>query len=263
MTSAKLLSAVEPVIRYGRGRFRGGSIATPGSPRYELGLQLKQDVVHRLVDIWATGEASASLGFEAARVFDQLDPLETAEGRRSSRRAASPADRPCMKAMRPVQKDAIEYLHGKRPELRDDALVQYALLDSRGQRALPRLQAVEHRPRRAHDARSRQPDGRLRHHRGLPRLPGPQVDGRAARSHLRRPRGRAAPPAQRHHDRRAVPGAVPRVDPRNAADRQRPAGHRRLRPGHRHADVAVDAQPPARKPRMPTAPSSTRARARA
>src|SRR6185369_9316523 len=44
MTSAKLLSAVEPVIRYHRNRFRGGSIATPGSPRYELGLQLKQDV---------------------------------------------------------------------------------------------------------------------------------------------------------------------------------------------------------------------------
>src|SRR5689334_4674978 len=76
MTAAKLLSAVEPVIRYARGRFRGGSIANPGSPRYELGLQLKQDVVHRLVEVWATGEASASLGFEAARVFDELDPLE-------------------------------------------------------------------------------------------------------------------------------------------------------------------------------------------
>src|SRR5512132_2757452 len=76
MTSAKLLSAVEPVIRYARSRFRGGSIASPGSPRYELGLQLKQDVVHRLVDVWATGEASAALGFEAARVFDELDPLE-------------------------------------------------------------------------------------------------------------------------------------------------------------------------------------------
>src|SRR5689334_5139871 len=76
MTSAKLLSAIEPVIRYARGRFRGGSIANPGSPRYELGLQLKQDVVHRLVEVWATGEASASLGFEAARVFDELDPLE-------------------------------------------------------------------------------------------------------------------------------------------------------------------------------------------
>jgi len=37
---------------------------------------LKEDAVHRLVDVWATGEASAALGFEAARVFDQLDPLE-------------------------------------------------------------------------------------------------------------------------------------------------------------------------------------------
>ncbi len=64
------------MIRYHREPLPRRSIATPGSPRYELGLQLKQDVVHRLVDVWATGEASASLGFEAARVFDQLDPLE-------------------------------------------------------------------------------------------------------------------------------------------------------------------------------------------
>ena len=28
------------------------------------------------VDVWAAGEASAALGFEAARVFDWLDPLE-------------------------------------------------------------------------------------------------------------------------------------------------------------------------------------------
>src|SRR5204863_10043099 len=76
MTSAKLLSAVEPVIRYQRGRFRGSSESGPGSPRYELGLQMKEDVVHRLVDVWATGEASAALGFDAARVFDWLDPLE-------------------------------------------------------------------------------------------------------------------------------------------------------------------------------------------
>jgi alkylation response protein AidB-like acyl-CoA dehydrogenase len=94
MTSAKLLSAVEPVIRYARGRFRGGSIVTPGSPRYELGLQLKQDVVHRLVEVWATGEASAALGFEAARVFDELDPLErehTEEIRKVRRPANAPA----------------------------------------------------------------------------------------------------------------------------------------------------------------------------
>ena len=34
MTAAKLLSAVEPVIRYERGRFRGAETATPGSVRY-------------------------------------------------------------------------------------------------------------------------------------------------------------------------------------------------------------------------------------
>jgi alkylation response protein AidB-like acyl-CoA dehydrogenase len=75
MTSAKLLSAVEPVILYQRRRFRGGQ-GGPGTPRYELGIQQKEDALHRLADIWATGEASASLGFEAARLFDQLDPLE-------------------------------------------------------------------------------------------------------------------------------------------------------------------------------------------
>src|SRR3954462_11148018 len=114
MTSAKLLSAVEPVIRYGRGRFRGGSIATPGSPRYELGLQLKQDVVHRLVDVWAAGEASAALGFEAARVFDELDPLEkqVAWDRRT---------------MRTVKVDAIAHLKNGGEA---STLVQYALLDA-------------------------------------------------------------------------------------------------------------------------------------
>ncbi|MBN1478537.1 acyl-CoA/acyl-ACP dehydrogenase [Candidatus Sumerlaeota bacterium] len=75
MTSAKLLSAVEPIIRYQRGRFRGSSISET-SPRYELGIQQREDALHRLIDVWATGEASASLGFEAARLFDEFDPLE-------------------------------------------------------------------------------------------------------------------------------------------------------------------------------------------
>jgi alkylation response protein AidB-like acyl-CoA dehydrogenase len=129
MTSAKLISAVEPVIRYGRGRFRGGSIATPGSPRYDLGLQLKQDVVHRLVDVWATGEASAALGFEAARVFDQLDPLEKQKAEIMEARCISGGSK-MMKAMRQVEKSAIEYLHGTRKELAEDPLVQYAILDA-------------------------------------------------------------------------------------------------------------------------------------
>jgi alkylation response protein AidB-like acyl-CoA dehydrogenase len=116
MTSAKLLSAIEPVIRYARGRFRGGSVATPGSPRYELGLQLKQDVVHRLAEVWATGEASAALGFEAARLFDRLDPLEKQVewDRRTIRRA---------------KQEALEYLHGHQHESASPT-VQYALLDA-------------------------------------------------------------------------------------------------------------------------------------
>ena len=135
MTSAKLLGAIEPVIRYGRGRFRGGSIATPGSPRYELGLQLKQDVVHRLVDVWATGEASASLGFEAARVFDRLDPVEKQKSEILEARGVKPGTA-TLKAMRAVQKRAIESLsHSPAPNsepltAEDEILVQYALLDS-------------------------------------------------------------------------------------------------------------------------------------
>src|SRR3974390_395528 len=76
MNEDKLLSSVEPIIRYQRGRFRGSSMATPGSVRYQLGLQAREDALHRLVDVWATGEASASLAFAAARAFDELDPLE-------------------------------------------------------------------------------------------------------------------------------------------------------------------------------------------
>jgi len=124
MTSAKLLSAVEPVIRYGRGRFRGGSIANPGSPRYELGLQLKQDVVHRLVDVWATGEASAALGFEAARVFDELDPLEKLKAEIMAARGIT-GGTALLKAMRQVQKTAMQAGPGA-----DDPLVRFALLDS-------------------------------------------------------------------------------------------------------------------------------------
>ena len=129
MTSAKLLSAIEPVIRYGRSRFRGGSIASPGSPRYELGLQLKPDVVHRLVDVWATGEASASLGFEAARVFDQLDPLEKQKMAILEARGIS-GGTSVVRAVRKIQKEAIEFLHGHKPEPADEVLVRFALLDS-------------------------------------------------------------------------------------------------------------------------------------
>jgi len=112
MTAAKLLSAIEPVILYQRRRFRGGQGA-PGTPRYELGIQQKEDALHRLVDIWATGEASASLGFEAARLFDQLDPLEKEMDRILTGKKL--AGRAAFKEMARAQEEALKLLDTHKP----------------------------------------------------------------------------------------------------------------------------------------------------
>ncbi len=140
MTSAKLLSAVEPLIRYHRDRFRGSGMVPPGSPRYELGLQQKEDVTHRLVDIWAAGEAGASLGFAAARLFDELDPLETEKDRALAEQGIK-GGIAAYKALKKRYADAIELLEQEsRPEamrnksryqtLKDDAIVSYIVKDA-------------------------------------------------------------------------------------------------------------------------------------
>lgn len=140
MTAAKLLSAVEPLIRYHRHRYRGSDVVAPCSPRHELGLQQREDVLHRLVDVWATGEAATALGFEAVRVFDRLAPLArvkddalaghvTGRGRAEARALAGPTT------------EALTYLKELRrpPEKRDQAacdayarnpLVEFVLLDA-------------------------------------------------------------------------------------------------------------------------------------
>lgn len=138
MTAAKLLSAVEPVILYQRRRFRGGE-GGPGSPRYELGLQQKEDVLHRLVDIWAAGEASASLGFEAARLFDTLDPLEREKDRFLTERGLS--GRAAFKELSAKNQAALELLGitaqpvgardlNRQAALEADPLVRFVLLDA-------------------------------------------------------------------------------------------------------------------------------------
>ncbi len=127
MTSAKLLSAVEPVIRYHRGRFRGGDSATPGTPRYDLGLQMKQDTLHRLIEVWAAGEAGASLGFEAARLFDVLDPLEKQKDAVLAAEGAAKGTA-AFKALRKRQKAALECVaRGEEP---GDPVLRFMLLDS-------------------------------------------------------------------------------------------------------------------------------------
>jgi alkylation response protein AidB-like acyl-CoA dehydrogenase len=134
MTASKLLSAVEPVIRYQRQRFRGAEGAKPGSVRYEQGIQQREDALHRLVDVWATGEAAASLGFQAARLFDELDPLEK-QKTEILRECGVAGGRAEMKALRESEQRALELLSlrqsdPRRAELEADPLVQFVLRDA-------------------------------------------------------------------------------------------------------------------------------------
>ena len=139
MTTAKLLSAVEPVIRYQRQRFRGGD-AQPGTPKFDLGIQQKPDSVLRLADIWAMGEAGASLGFKTARLFDQLDPTEKVKDRIFAEQGIV-GGKSQLTSLRKVEKLALEYLAleampeadrdaTRFAELAGDPLVNYVLLES-------------------------------------------------------------------------------------------------------------------------------------
>jgi alkylation response protein AidB-like acyl-CoA dehydrogenase len=134
MTAAKLLSAVEPIIRYQRGRFRGATTATPGSVRYQLGLQAREDALHRLVDVWATGEASASLAFTAARAFDELDPLEQ-EAQAILIKQGATGPRAQAKFLRQASEEAVLLLRlpaadPRRERLQADPLLRFLTLDS-------------------------------------------------------------------------------------------------------------------------------------
>jgi alkylation response protein AidB-like acyl-CoA dehydrogenase len=140
MSSAKLLSAVEPVIRYQRSRFRGGDAAEPGSPRYEMGLQQKEDVLHRLIDVWATGESGSSLGFEAARLFDVYDVLEKKKDKIFEEQGIV-GGRKQMRELRKLGKDAIDYIkmsgqpaakrdEARFEELKNNELVQYVYYEA-------------------------------------------------------------------------------------------------------------------------------------
>ncbi len=134
MTAAKLLSAVEPIIRYQRARFRGAAMATPGSVRYQLGLQAREDALHRLVDVWATGEASASLAFAAARAFDELDPLEK-EAQAILVGQGATGTRAQAKLLRQAAEETamllkLPEIDSRRERLQRDPLLRFLVLDS-------------------------------------------------------------------------------------------------------------------------------------
>ena len=142
LTAAKLLSAIEPVIRYQRERFRGRPGIDPGTPRHDLGLQQREDSLHRLIDVWATGEAAASLGFAAARLFDVLDPLEKEKERALAEQGAK-GGLSQVKALQGSEKKALEFLalraqpeserdNARFQELESDMIVQYLITDAVG-----------------------------------------------------------------------------------------------------------------------------------
>jgi hypothetical protein len=86
------------------------------------------------VDVWATGEASAALGFAAARLFDELDPLEH-EKTELLKQKGIRGGRSEMKLMREAEQRALQLLAMKkndprRAELENDLLVRFVLLDS-------------------------------------------------------------------------------------------------------------------------------------
>ena len=139
MTAAKLISAVEPVIRYHRGRFQGAASVKPGTPRYEKGIQMKEDALQRLADVWATGEAASSLGFEAARMMDVLDPIEKAKDQMFEKDGIS-GPRAQMRAFATVKDKAMEFIQlnakaetrqgARYEELKQDTLTMFSVLDA-------------------------------------------------------------------------------------------------------------------------------------
>jgi len=139
MTSAKLLSTVEPVIRYQRGRFRGSEQAKPGALRYELGIQQREDALHRLASLWAMGEAGASLGFATARLYDEVDPLEKQKDEILASKNIR-GGKSEMKFFREINQAAIDLVREERlpaekrsthyEAAKNDPLVQFALKDA-------------------------------------------------------------------------------------------------------------------------------------
>ncbi|EGB14278.1 acyl-CoA dehydrogenase domain-containing protein [Pseudodesulfovibrio mercurii] len=140
MTSAKLLSAVEPVIRYHRNRFRGGDACKEGSPRYDKGLQINEDALQRLVDVWAAGEAGCSLALGAARLADRFDPIEKAKEAHFEAEGVT-SIRKQMAALRKLHDQVREFIRleysapaerdeARYNELSNDTLVQYAYMEA-------------------------------------------------------------------------------------------------------------------------------------
>jgi len=125
MGAGSLMSAIEPVIRYQRTRFRGAAGVEESSPRYRQGLQMKEDVTARLADVWATAEAASSLGFDISRRFDELELIQ------DEAKAKLGKGREMLKNMKaPMEKAAAILAAGGDPLADEDVTVRYVYLQA-------------------------------------------------------------------------------------------------------------------------------------
>ncbi len=125
MGAGSLMSAVEPVIRYQRTRFRGAAGVDETSPRYQQGLQMKEDVTERLADVWATAEAASSLGFDISRRYDELELIQ------DEAKAKLGKGREMLKNMKaPMERAAALLAEGKNPMDDPDVTVRYVYLQA-------------------------------------------------------------------------------------------------------------------------------------
>ncbi len=123
MGAGSLMSAIEPVIRYQRTRFRGAAGVEESSPRYQQGLQMKEDVTARLADVWATAEAASSLGFDISRRYDELELIQ------DEAKAKLGKGREMLKNMKAPMEKAVQLLaEGKDPMADEDVTVRYVYL---------------------------------------------------------------------------------------------------------------------------------------
>ena len=125
MGAGSLMSAIEPVIRYQRTRFRGAAGVEESSPRYQQGLQMKEGVTERLADVWATAEAASSLGFDISRCFDALELIQ------DEAKAKLGKGREMLKNMKAPMEKAVQLLgEGKNPLDDEDVTVRYVYLQA-------------------------------------------------------------------------------------------------------------------------------------
>ena len=253
MTSAKLLSAVEPVIRYQRRRFRGGEGA-PGTPRYELGLAAERR--RRCTGWWTSGPPAKPAPRSALPprgCSTELDPLEKQKDR-DSRRAEASTGAQQLQALAKSAQAALEcwtcakppvIATASVPSLKADTLVQFVMLDSLANVLCPacKLWNTGHGANMMREAVSLM--GGYGVTEDCPGFLGQKWMDAQLEATYEGPEAVQRRQLSVTMTNESVPGAVPAVDYRDARSRQRPSRHRRLHPGHRHAALALDPQPPA------------------